>query len=766
MYKKLICLNLVILFVISLFGTNGFAVTQNNKYDKYIIIDGKEFDASKSASGDGWRYYHNRQYENLKLTSYNGGSIYANVDLDIGIDNTNEITIESDLGYGIFIDGNLSFTTYANADGSKKSKLTVYGTENYEAIYVTGNLKLTDEIIAQGEKKQAVYGGFISISANTTVFVGDCAENANVGEYINQTYLRVADKHYEFNVTLNGNGGETFEGQTDYRVRFISSTPASLMLKDYDSIFVNGDKHFLGWNDSKGTFLKYGKYFFNAYNFEETLFAHWEDDVNKAVYLKNYYMDYDYKVHTEMTGGTVVEPVKVGDDFTFPNLKREGYFFEGWLSEEGKLFQPGEKITITKSESFTASFIFIDNVLIIEGKQYGLDEDAGSSSLGWEYFAQACQLNIYENYSGKPIIITKNVRICLEGSIKGENNQPAIYVDGNAEIFIMKPFLSILGNDDAPAIKTTKLLKIYNLCEEGPFIIQGGNTLTPAVEALCDIHSKTLYVGKNQYSLSLADKYTREHYVKIEGATSEYINLKGSATVPCAPVRETHTFLGWKNISYICGYIYPEDAVWYMPGDVVDAETEVLLQAQYLHNNRTSIAIVLDGNGGYNEKKSNYYVNIVSSASLSLYKIKDNPFYKEGFDFKEYNSMADGSGIGYSPGDSIKNDEETIIYNLYALWDDNSAFKCEYTYNEKKHIFDISLNQNVIKAYNYAFLIVAAYDEKRQFLDMSRSTINKDTTSKSMIIETENSITSVRIMIWDGVNILKPLCESKTINIR
>lgn len=74
-------------------------------------------------------------------------------------------------------------------------------------------------------------------------------------------------------------------------------------------------------------------------------------------------------------------------------------------------------------------------------------------------------------------------------------------------------------------------------------------------------------------------------------------------------------------------------------------------------------SISFDKNGGIGNDPSPIEV---SNGGTSL-ALPNNPYTKEYYTFKEWNTQADGNGTSYQPGDTISNVTDDII--LYAIWE-------------------------------------------------------------------------------------------------
>lgn len=56
----------------------------------------------------------------------------------------------------------------------------------------------------------------------------------------------------------------------------------------------------------------------------------------------------------------------------------------------------------------------------------------------------------------------------------------------------------------------------------------------------------------------------------------------------------------------------------------------------------------------------------------TYYTLAENEFEKEGYEFTGWNTMADGSGKSYSPGQRVKNlkNKNKAVIVLYAQWEE------------------------------------------------------------------------------------------------
>ncbi len=320
-----------------------------------------------------------------------------------------------------------------------------------------------------------------------------------------------------------------------------------------------------------------------------------------------------------------------------------------------------------------------DNVITIDGQRYDANKVSGSYEQGWHYYPgiyhqdASSTLYIWENYSGLPITVPTNVTIFLRGNVEGDSSNPAISICGRANIHTYAN-VRIAGYEQHPAIKADSQVFIYGIGDSdksGEFEIIGGNALTPAIVASkVSFTDKFFYSGENYDCLFTTGIYNNEHILKLVPEGNNYsISVSKGDTVPTPPKHNEYVFIGWKVVNN-SDLIHANDmSKWFMPGDIVDIDADnIMLQASYLNANRSSAAIVLNGNGGVTEDNSKYLVTLASTYELSLYATAQKNFIKDGYDFNGFNSSPSGNGTSYTYNDSLTDDGKTFVYNLYAQW--------------------------------------------------------------------------------------------------
>ena len=684
--RRLLSLNFAILMLLTVIfpagavGISSSPADGTHQYKQYIIIDGKEYDATEDQSGDGWRsyYYDGANSVEISLRNYQGGSIISNTNLHIGLSGTNVIDGTS---YGIYTTAELDFGI--NTSKGIIGHLTVSGADGYSAIYAEKTVHIRGELTAIG-------GNAPAISSNEDIqikpywpaktLVGDTESEAQEGVYSDQTY--VSFERIPYQMTLHGNGGVDATNQTEKQIVYTTGTAGYLFLYPYFKTFSNGEKQLIGWSDSADNVDKIHavdeEYQYANNTYSADLYAVWEDTVHKAVVLKNYYGEYTQTGHH--FGDTLPIPIEKGMTYTLPDQTCSGCRFDGWLAEDGTTLYPaGTVITVDETISFTAQFTPL--TLKIDGQEYDASQSYNKKAQGWYYSPRQSRatLEIYQSYSGSEIEVPTSVEIRLYKSLTINTAHSPIIVHGDAIIHISNYGKTdnpvIVSGENAPAIIADGDVTISvsdNDDQRIKFIVKSGNPNVPAIQAKhIKTYSKMLYAGTNAENISTVGKYSGEAYAEFIYASYYRITLPSKSTVPSAPQYDGQTFVGWRDITV--DWTQPDELQkWYMPGDTLEASLSTTLVAEYsVDNNDSTTTFVINGQGGQTSQGSYYFVAFVSNFQLVEYRFPNNLFYYEGKTLTGYNTAADGSGTAYQPNDKLP--ESTFIQRLYAQWKDNNS---------------------------------------------------------------------------------------------
>lgn len=654
---------------------------KNGESGQYITVDGKQYDAAQTWSGNGWYYWYN-DVGSISLLGYRGGSIESDIALQVhctegqnivtgcisapelivnlsGNQNSGSVslTVNAKEGAALISQGDMQITATGNA------VLSVVGAEGDPAVSAGGDLALN--LYVEG-RISARGGNIAAISATSISNISglDCLITAGAGPeeavkvdtYTDQQYVS-----YEVRtktLTLHGNGG-TADGKDNISA---DTKKGRIDLGQYANSFSNDGKVLLGWSKTEnGTNVDYlnsssAEFRFDSGVASADLYAVWESDSRKGVVLNDYGRRDDtvgpFNVRSYVYHERFVGAVDAGTQYTLPDSYKAGYRFLGWRSaQDGQLYHAGTEITVEQSVTYTAEYEVLS--MTINGKTYRMDRAHGSRSLGWEYrpafeygyWSEQVRLDVYENYSGKPVSIPGTAYITLYGNVTGESGQPAISVDGNAQIYSGasgngQKSVVITGGAGAPAIQTSGYLSV-NLDSlwdrRGDPLIVRSEMGQPALKGKkVNVHTVML-AGSSESDAVLTGRYRGESFVRISDELLT-VTLQPGQTVPALPEADGVVFVAWRADG--------RGSVWYRPGDVIEG-AEVTLRAHYTWDD--SGAVILDGNGGTTSSGSKYYVAEVSGADLRLTEsTARNGFTRDGYTLSGYNDRADGSGRSYT----------------------------------------------------------------------------------------------------------------------
>lgn len=652
---------------------------KNGESGQYVTVDGKRYDAAQDWSGMGWEYRHyGNEYNEIfqiVLNGYHGGSIESDVALRVscskgqnivtgcisapelsvnlsGNQNSGSVSlaVNAKEGATLISQGNMVINVSGN------SVLSVVGAEGYPAVSTGGELSLWfwDEgrISAQGGDTAAISAtSIVNISGRDyLITAGTSPDDAvEVDAYSDQQY--VSYKVRTKTLTLHGNGG-TADGKDNISA---DTKNDRIDLGQYANSFSNDGKVLLGWSKTEnGTNVDYlnsssAEFRFDSGVATADLYAVWESDSRKGVVLNDYGQRDDtvspFDIRSYVYHERFVSAVDAGTQYTLPDSYKAGYRFLGWLSaQDGQLYPTGTEITVDQSMTYTAEYEVLS--MTINGKTYRMDRVHGSRSLGWMftpdgehgYYNGNVELQIFENYSGKPLSIPCNVELMAAGKITGTAGQPAVSVDGSVVIegyrYRDDSNLTISGGAGAPAVRASG--RIYAFPSAVPITFRGGDG-QPALVGRSVQTGCVMLAGSSESDAVLVGSYNGESFVRVSDELLT-VTLQPGQTVPALPEADGVVFVAWRADG--------RGSVWYRPGDVIEG-AEVTLHANYMWDD--SGAVILDGNGGTTSSGSKYYVAQVSGADLRLTEsTARNGFTRDGYTLSGYNDRADGSGRNYT----------------------------------------------------------------------------------------------------------------------
>lgn len=643
---------------------------------KYITIDGKTYDATQECRGNGWNYnYHADSDEGtLYLRNYHGGSIASDLSLAVSVFGTNNTvsgSIESKETLQVSVagqrmnneltPGNLRVRAsegYALRAGrtmrleATDGELNISGGENSPALY-TQELQIScwenGSFEATGSPNALSYGEIIKDYYQTYLIRGG-KDKESAAPITDDTYNNRAYISYEMRdrvLTLHGNGGKTAAGADTFTA---TSKADAFDLGAYMNTFTNGDKRLLGWSKTENSAtIDYAAasgtmYYFDwSYEFAADLYAVWESGGQTGVVLKDYgyYRDDIQYIYSER----YTMPVS-GSTFALPESYKAGYVFTGWLGSDGETYAAGAEIKIPTSVEFTAQYT--TGTFEIDGKTYSMERPHGSISIGWEYAPGTdrvpgwAEIRIYRNYSGKTINISGNVRLLLDGTIKGTAGCPAILVDGNVEIFPNSIGHSsddelcaqVYGGTGASAVRASGTIRFNQNYGHAQTFIFKGDSEQPAFAAQRVQFFEPLLAGGSEADADYVASYQDQSYVCAKSPIT--IGAKEGDVLPARPDTELGMFVGWQTEDSMMNSPY----IQYRPGDTYTGSGE-LLRAYYVPSYCETI--VLAGNGGVTEVNSRYRAIIASGTDLQVTADElTGAFRKDGYRIDAYSTDAAG----------------------------------------------------------------------------------------------------------------------------
>ena len=676
---------------------------------KYITIDGKIYDAMQECRGSSWVYYYdaNIDHGSLSLKNYQGGSIASDIDLSVTSSGQSvvngSISSEKSLWMNGLTTGSLTVTASEGSALIAEKRLVVQPdgklsvtSENAPAVKVTGELyvNIGRNGFFEATGKPALSYGEMAKDGYQIYLICGGTDKGNAVPITDDTYNDKAYISYEMRdrvLTLHGNGGVTADNKDTF---IATSKDNTFDLGAYTNTFTNGNKRLLGWSKTENsTTIDYAAASSTAYcfeynyEFEADLYAVWESDGQIGVVLK------DYGCYEENGGYTYSEICTVpvsGGTFELPKSYKSGYVFTGWLGSDGQTYTAGTQIKISASTEFTAQYA--TGTFEIDGKTYSTDRPHGSRSLGWAYdphtewnWGQA-EIDIYSNYSGKPISVSGNIALHLDGMITGAAGQPAISADGNVRIYANryghsaadKLSAQVYGGAGAPAVKATGDIWIDGLNSYTQTLVFKGDNGRPAFEAQRVCFFEPLLAGESETDADFVGIYQAQNYVCAEYPIT--IEAKEGDVLPAFPDTAFRKFVGWQTERTMTGC--PD--IQYRPGDTYTGEQRMLV-AYYMPS--ACGAVVLDGNGGVTTKDSKYYVIESSGADLRVTAdTLTDAFQRDGYRIDAYSTDDAGKQNRTAAEDLVERltGDTTIvgqIWTYFAQWErigdkteDNSAY--------------------------------------------------------------------------------------------
>jgi hypothetical protein len=109
--------------------------------------------------------------------------------------------------------------------------------------------------------------------------------------------------------------------------------------------------------------------------------------------------------------------------------------------------------------------------------------------------------------------------------------------------------------------------------------------------------------------------------------------------------------------------------------------------------------------------------------------------------------------------------EMTNITYTLTIIKSSDALITEVKTTESGYEFDVILNKDNIDAYETAKMVVAFYDNNGKFICLAPATISSSDVKKTVPITTEMQAYTAKVMLWNHINSMKPLCVATEITI-
>ena len=106
--------------------------------------------------------------------------------------------------------------------------------------------------------------------------------------------------------------------------------------------------------------------------------------------------------------------------------------------------------------------------------------------------------------------------------------------------------------------------------------------------------------------------------------------------------------------------------------------------------------------------------------------------------------------------------------NTYTLTviKNSDALITEVKNIENGYEFDVTLNKDKIEAYETAKLVVALYDKDGKFICLAPATVSGSDVKKIVPVTTETQACTAKVMLWNNLDTMKPLCKATEITLK
>ncbi len=462
-----------------------------------------------------------------------------------------------------------------------------------------------------------------------------------------------------YTVSYNANaGGES-----------ISNVPASQTKEHFDSLTLNitsrtlyrANYDFNYWNtspDGSGTQYDRNNYVYTP-NESATLYAQWVGQP-KSLYF-------------DARGGSVSPSyinVRYGEPYgELPVPVRDGYRFAGWEDGNGNSVDSSTRMASSTTVRIYANWTE-QTYNIIYDSNSGADAVSNMSANQTKPYTQSVKLSstepsrygyIFKGWNTKPdgsgttykggTNYQTNADLTLYAQWKGTESR--VSFDSNGGTDVNQVITVTYGSPYGPLPEPTQTGK--DLTGWYPSKDKPSDKPITAESIVDKVNDFTLYARWEtaKYNITYLPNNT-----SVSNMPANSVRLYGQSGFKLGteiPKRTGFTFSEWNTQADGSG-------VSYAPGQAYDSDAHLTLHAIW---ERDKYAVVYDANSGANPPGNDYkYYDIPYSISNTMPE-------KTGYEFTEWNTEPDGSGVTYFAGDTYTKNEPVT---LYAIWNPETYY--------------------------------------------------------------------------------------------
>ncbi|MCL2152523.1 MAG: InlB B-repeat-containing protein, partial [Oscillospiraceae bacterium] len=434
---------------------------------------------------------------------------------------------------------------------------------------------------------------------------------------------------------------------------------------------------FNGWNteaNGSGTAYANSATFKYEVDGDLTLYAQWTPDPHTVTYYAN-----------DGTGDEKTDDVVYDEEYEVednPFTPPTGYRFKGWNTAadgSGDDYEPGDDITIDDDVTLYAQWTPKSDLKII------YNANTGTGTMADQTVTYNSNVTLTANAFSKTGYVFNGWNTQADGTGTGYANSATFKyeVDGDLTLYAQwtpKNDLKIIYNAntgtgtmaDQTVTYDSDVTLTVNAFSKTGYVFNGWNTQADG--------TGTGYVNSATFKyevdgdLTLYAQWTPKSDLKIiydantgTGTMADQtVTYDSDVTLTANAFSKTgYVFNGWNTQADGTGTAYANSATF-----KYEVDGDLTLYAQWTPDPHT---VTYKANGGAGNDVTD---DVVYDED---YEVEDNPFTPPtGYTFKGWNTVADGSGDDYEPGDEITIDDDVT---LYAQWTPKNDLKIIYNAN-------------------------------------------------------------------------------------